>query len=195
MASDITSTTSFLTSNMKPANSEVIPALWGQNVCDNAAFLRGQRTQILHGDGVGTFGTTNTGAADPFETDKACFFQSFYVKDAHNKLEGTYQTDLIGTNQNGGNPVSAGTIIIDIEGDTGTYTRGDIFTDIINTDDPVFGTLSKFNITLSTYATDESWVRVRIRALGTMHTITGGGVGVERWDSSVSDVRFSTFWS
>jgi len=39
MASDITSSASFTESNMKPANSEVIPAVWGQNIADNTGFL------------------------------------------------------------------------------------------------------------------------------------------------------------
>jgi len=39
MASNITSGVDFNTTNMKPANSEVIPALWGQNIADNTGHL------------------------------------------------------------------------------------------------------------------------------------------------------------
>jgi len=39
MASDITASSTFNTTNMKPANDEVIPALWGQNVGDNLGYL------------------------------------------------------------------------------------------------------------------------------------------------------------
>jgi len=38
----VQATASFTTNNMKPDNSEVIPALWGKNVADNTGYLKEQ---------------------------------------------------------------------------------------------------------------------------------------------------------
>jgi len=50
MASNIVAGASFNTVNMKPANSEVIPALWGQNMADNTGWLRDRFTSNKVGD-------------------------------------------------------------------------------------------------------------------------------------------------
>jgi len=50
MASNIVAGADFNTVNMKPANSEVIPALWGQNIADNTGWLRDRFTSNKVGD-------------------------------------------------------------------------------------------------------------------------------------------------
>jgi len=84
MASDITiSSASFTTTNMKPANSEVIPAVWGQNVADNTGYLKYQIETKKEIACTYNFGTNSADGLTGLEN------QYFHLGGLRDLMEGT----------------------------------------------------------------------------------------------------------
>lgn len=169
MATSIGSSAAFTSGNMKPAAGEQIDALWGQNIADNTAFLRSQKTPVfltplgMSVTDVWARDVTIVSSGQASLSPRGYFFRN----SAHNRLVGTVRID--GTFSSAGGPTIDGTIGVYLYGDIGTFGGTTTLATSIGASF-VMGSTFSFELDLTSYMSVGSWGTIVPYLFGSSHS-------------------------